>query len=153
MLAIRIKTGILIVITVLMSTGVCLAISPVNKSMFTGVAIKGYDCVAYFTEGRPIKGLEKYMYQWQDAKWRFATEENRNRFRAAPDKYAPRYGGYCAWAVSQGMTAGIDPNAWKIVGNKLYLNYDHSIQMKWEKDISGNIASADKNWPELLKKK
>ena len=117
-----------------------------------GLAINGYDPVAYYKDGKPAKGSSKYELEWKDAKWRFASAENRDIFRANPEDFAPRYGGYCAWAVSQGYTAAVDPkNAWKIVEGKLYLNYNVEIKAKWEKDIPGNIRKADANWPGVLK--
>jgi hypothetical protein len=116
-----------------------------------GLAIKGFDPVAFHKAGKPVEGSSKYELKWKDVKWRFASAEHRDVFKAAPDKYAPQYGGYCAWAVSQGTTAGVDPkNAWKIVEGKLYLNYNVDIQKKWVKDIPGNIKKADANWPDVL---
>ncbi|MEL7173254.1 MAG: YHS domain-containing (seleno)protein, partial [Pseudomonadota bacterium] len=84
------------------------------------------------------------------ATWRFSSAENRDLFVENPEKYAPQYGGYCAWAVAQGYTAATDPEAWAIVDDKLYLNYNKSVQAKWEKDVPGHIASADGNWPTVL---
>ena len=124
---------------------------PVNTT-WTGVAIKGYDPVAYFTEAKPVEGSDKFEFKWNEATWRFASAANRDLFTASPEKYAPQFGGYCAWAVSQGYTAGIDPAAWKIVGGRLYLNYSLKVQKQWELDAVGNIDKAQKNWPELLKK-
>lgn len=115
-----------------------------------GLAIRGTDPVAYFTQGKPVPGVAAYEYVWNNATWRFVSAENRDKFMANPEKYAPQYGGFCAWAVSQGYTASIDPNAWRIVDGKLYLNYSQRIQKRWEKDISGNIAKADANWPQVL---
>ncbi len=116
-----------------------------------GVAIKGYDPVAFHTEGKPVKGASDYELKWKDAKWRFASAENRDLFEADPEKYAPRYGGYCAWAVSEGYTASVDPeNAWSVVDGRLYLNYNAEIKQKWEKDIPGHIKKADANWPGVL---
>lgn len=126
------------------------AISPVNKSLL-GTAVEGYDVVAYFTEGRPVEGSRQYVHEWRGATWRFSSAENRDRFASEPEKYAPQYGGYCAYAVSQGTTASIDPEAWRIEDGKLYLNLDKDIQAIWEKDIPGYIAQADENWPKLLK--
>ena len=123
---------------------------PVNTT-FTGVAIKGYDPVAYFTVGKPTKGDSDFSFDWNGAEWRFATAANRDLFKADPVKYAPQYGGYCAWAVSRGYTAGIDPDAWKIVNQRLYLNYSLKVQAQWSEDIPGNIAKAEDNWPKLLK--
>ncbi len=115
-----------------------------------GVAIAGADPVAYFTAGDYVPGDAAYTYDWNGATWQFASAENQALFAADPEKYAPQYGGFCAWAVSQGYTAPIDPTAWKIVDGKLYLNYDKKIQAKWEKDIPGNITKADGNWPGVL---
>lgn len=115
-----------------------------------GLAIRGTDPVAYFTEGGPVAGSTEYTYTWNNATWRFASVENRDLFVANPDQYAPQYGGFCSWAVSQGYTASIDPNAWRIVDGKLYLNYSKSVQRRWERDIPGNINKADANWPGVL---
>ena len=116
-----------------------------------GIAIKGYDPVAFHRQGKPVKGSGEYELQWKDAKWRFASAENRDLFEADPDRYAPRYGGYCAWAVSEGYTAGVDPkNAWNVVDGRLYLNYNAEIKQKWEKDIPGHIKKAGANWPGVL---
>jgi YHS domain-containing protein len=124
---------------------------PVNTTLF-GVAIKGYDPVAYFTQGKPAKGDSDFETEWNGATWRFASAANRDAFKASPDKYTPQYGGYCAWAVSQGYTANIDPDAWKIVNGKLYLNYSTDVQKKWERDVPGHITKADTQWPKLLAK-
>ena len=124
---------------------------PVNTTLF-GIAIKGYDPVAYFTDSKPVEGSSDFALEWNGAKWRFANAAHLAAFKATPEKYAPQYGGYCAWAVSQGYTAGIDPAAWKIVEGKLYLNYSTDIQKKWSGDIPGNIGKADKNWPVILAK-
>lgn len=124
---------------------------PINTT-WGGVAVKGQDVVAYFTEARPVKGSGDFTHEWRDATWRFANAANRDLFAADPEKYAPQFGGYCAWAVSKGYTAGIDPEAWRVVEGKLYLNYDKKVQAMWEEDTAGNIAAAQKNWPEILKK-
>ncbi|MDF3059093.1 MAG: hypothetical protein K0R17_3308 [Rariglobus sp.] len=135
---------------VLFSAGVLRAEKPVNTT-FTGVAIKGYDPVAYFTVGKPVKGETEFVHEWNGAEWRFSSAANRDLFKADPVKYAPQYGGYCAWAVSRGYTAGIDPDAWKIVNGRLYLNYSPKVQAQWAEDIAGNIAKAEENWPKILK--
>jgi YHS domain-containing protein len=118
-----------------------------------GVAIKGVDPVAYFTESAPVQGSDQFAYDWQGVTWHFSSAENRDKFAANPEEFAPQYGGYCAYAVSQGGTAPIDPDAWKIVDGKLYLNVNKSIQQRWEKDIPGYINLADANWPDVLDKK
>lgn len=117
-----------------------------------GVAIKGTDPVAYFTEGRPVAGKPEFAYQWMGVTWHFASAANRALFMSEPSKYAPQYGGFCAWAVSNNYTARIEPDAWKIVDGKLYLNYDRSIQGRWALDPPGNIAKANANWPGLKAK-
>ena len=115
-----------------------------------GIAIDGSDPVAYFTEGRPVAGKADLTHDWMGVSWRFSSEENRAAFAANPEGYAPQYGGYCAYAVSEGYTASIVPEAWKIVDGKLYLNYSRRIQRRWERDIPGRIAAADANWPSVL---
>jgi len=115
-----------------------------------GIAIDGSDAVAYFTEGRPVSGNAAYTVDWMGVTWQFVSEENRAAFEAEPSAYAPQYGGYCAWAVSQGYTASTIPQAWKIVDGKLYLNFSRRIQRRWERDIPENIAAANRNWPGIL---
>ena len=117
-----------------------------------GTAIRGYDPVGFFTEGKPVEGSRQFTHKWKGATWRFASAQSRDAFAAAPEKYAPQYGGYCAWAVSRGYTAKGDPRHWKIVGGKLYLNYDARVQKDWERDIPGNIANSEKQWPKVLEK-
>jgi YHS domain-containing protein len=114
-----------------------------------GVAVRGTDVVAYVTEGRPTPGRAEFTHSWHGATWRFASAANRDRFIADPDRYAPAYGGFCAYAVSEGYTAPIDPNAWRIVDGRLYLNYDPSVQRRWARDMPGRIARANENWPRL----
>ncbi len=132
--------------------GAVLAEDPIYTARFSDVAIKGYDPVAYFKAKAPTKGDSAHAFEWKGAEWRFASAENRDLFAADPEKWAPQYGGYCAWAVSQGYTAGIDPDAWTVVGDKLYLNYSKKIQSRWEKDRNANIEKADANWPAVLDK-
>ena len=127
-----------------------LAKDPIYTSTFSSAAINGYDPVAYFKQGEPVEGDDAHEFEWMGATWRFASAENRATFEQDPEAYAPQYGGYCAWAVSQGYTASTDPDAWKIVGGKLYLNYSKGVQKRWEQDIPGNIAKADSNWPGVL---
>jgi hypothetical protein len=114
-------------------------------------AIRGYDPVAYFTESRPIKGSDEHVYEWKGARWRFSSAANRERFAAAPEKYAPQYGGYCAYGVAQNYAVSIDPQAWTIVDGKLYLNYSKSVRESWNKDIPSYIRKADANWPAVLR--
>jgi len=125
------------------------AVDPIYAN-WRGLAIAGYDPVAYFTDGKPVEGSSRFTTEWRGATWRFASAEHRDLFVADPAKYAPQYGGYCAWAVAHDHTASSDPDAWKIVGGRLYLNYSKDIQAKWEKDIPGNVAKADASWPKLV---
>lgn len=114
-----------------------------------GIAVRGTDVVAYFTEGRAVAGRPEFTFAWRGATWRFASAANRDRFATDPERYAPAYGGFCAYAVSEGYTAPIDPEAWRIVDGRLFLNYDRSIKRRWERDIPGRIARGDANWPRL----
>ena len=113
-------------------------------------AIKGYDPVAYFTMGEAVKGKESFTTNWKEADWYFASKENLEAFKANPKKYAPQFGGYCAYGVSKGALYKIDPEAWKIVDNKLYLNYSKSIQEKWEENPAAFIKEAESNWPKVI---
>lgn len=121
----------------------------INKSFFGGVAIEGADPVAYRLQGKRVDGDKGITAEYRGAVWRFASTAHRDLFLANPGKYAPAYGGYCAWAVSQGYIASIDPDAWKVVDGVLYLNYSKGVQRTWERDIEGNIAAANKNWPNI----
>lgn len=115
-----------------------------------GVAINGYDPVAYFTQSAPVAGSADHALEWNGAIWRFSSAENKAAFEADPAAYAPQYGGYCAYAVSKGGTAKTEPDAWTVVDGKLYLNFDKTVQGIWSEDIPGNIAKADANWPDVL---
>ncbi len=115
-----------------------------------GVAIDGTDPVSYFRQAQPIAGSAELSYDWNGATWLFSSEENRDLFVADPERYAPQYGGFCAWAVSQGYTAPTDPDAWTIVDGKLYLNFNQRVQRTWEQDIPGHIQNANANWPAVL---
>lgn len=110
-------------------------------------AIRGYDPVAYFTENKPVKGNKSISYEWQNAVWHFSTTAHRDSFALHPEQFAPQYGGWCAYGWAQGYPAKTEPEAWRIVDGKLYLNYDLSIQKKWDKKQKQYISEADKNWP------
>jgi YHS domain-containing protein len=124
--------------------------APVYTGILSHVAVGGYDSVAYFTDGRPVRGSERFRINHQGYEYRFASAEHLAAFRANPSRYAPQYGGYCAWAVSQGYTASGNPNNWRIVDGRLYLNYNDEIQTRWEQDIPGHITHANANWPSVL---
>lgn len=112
-------------------------------------AIDGYDPVAYFTEGKPVKGLKQYALKWNEAIWHFASAEHQAMFKASPQKYAPQFGGFCSYGVSKGYKVKIEPEAWDIVEGKLYLNYDLDVQKTWRKDRPGYIKKANANWVEI----
>ena len=113
-------------------------------------AIRGYDAVAYFTVGKPTQGSDQFTASWQGATFKFASAANLELFKVDPAAYAPQYGGYCAFAVAKGATAGTVPDAWTIVEGKLYLNYSLAVQQRWRKDVPGHIKAADRNWPAVL---
>lgn len=116
-----------------------------------GVAIKGYDPVAYFTDNRPVKGSPAYKAEYGGSVFHFVSQANRDAFAANPAKYAPQYNGFCAFGTAGGYKAAIDPAAFTIVNNKLYLNYNRDVLKKWSADIPGFVVKADKNWPEVAK--
>ncbi|MDY6935911.1 MAG: YHS domain-containing (seleno)protein [Spirochaetota bacterium] len=118
----------------------------VGKSHLYPLAIKGYDTVAYFKYGKALQGEESFSIQWHGMIWYFLNKENRNLFAKSPDKYAPQYDGYCAWAMTEARKAQTNPKVWKIVNGRLYLNCSKSAHEKWGRDIPGNIKKADKNW-------
>ena len=122
----------------------------VYTGIVKGVGAGGYDVVSY-TQGGPKKGSAKFSASYNGAKWYFTSAENMEKFKASPAKYAPAYGGYCAYAVANGVTAKGDPLLWKIVGGRLYLNLNRQAYKRWNDDIPGNIASGNANWPKVLK--
>lgn len=126
------------------------AVDPIYTPWHNNLAIKGYDTVAYFTKNQPFKGNSDFEYEWQGATWRFVSAENREKFISAPEKFAPQYGGYCAYAIAQDSTASIDPSQFSIVDGKLYLNYSKSVQQQWLEDQAAFISQADQNWPSIL---
>lgn len=116
-----------------------------------GIAINGYDPVAYFLQNKAVKGTDSYSADWSGSTWKFSTQANLDSFKMAPEKYAPQYGGYCAYGCSENHKAPTDPNAFTIVSNKLYLNYSLQVKEYWLKDTAGKIKAADKYWPALNK--
>lgn len=115
-----------------------------------GMAIRGYDPVGYFTMSKPVKGDAAYTSDYNGATWAFSSADNKAMFDSNPEQYAPKYGGYCAYAVSKGATASTDPEAWTIHNGALYLNYSLNVRTIWSEDKDGNISKADKNWPGVL---
>ncbi len=119
----------------------------------SGVGIKGYDPVAYFTDNKAVKGDPKFQSSANGVIYYFATAEHKAAFDANPAKYEPQFGGFCAWAVSQGYSASIDPNAFQIVDGRLLLQYSLGVRKDFSKDSAGNLKKADTNWPSLVEKK
>ena len=116
-----------------------------------GKAIRGTDPVAYFAQGKPVAGKPDFTHEWKGATWYFSSAANRDRFKENPERWAPQYGGYCAYGVAQGYAVKIEVDQWSVVDGKLYLNYSRSVQRTWKQDIPGYIREANKRWPEVLK--
>lgn len=116
-----------------------------------GIAIKGYDPVAYFTESKAVMGDKMFSYKWSGADWHFTNEKHLSMFKENPEKYAPCYGGFCAYGVSDDHLSSTDPTAWTIVDGKLYLNYNTGVKKLFNKKLNENIMKAEKNWPGLNK--
>ncbi|MEM7670418.1 MAG: YHS domain-containing (seleno)protein [Pseudomonadota bacterium] len=123
---------------------------PEIYSDFQGFALKGYDTVAYFTEGRAVKGSPAFALEWKETTWHFASAENRDIFAADPGKYVPQYGGYCAWAITKNRLAPINPEIFRVVDGKLYLNLNMKVHQEWIDAIPQMIANGDENWPDAL---
>jgi YHS domain-containing protein len=142
----------LIVILFLLFTG---SVFAQEKAVYekNGVAINGYDPVAYFKESNAVEGKEAFSYVWNETKWLFSSQENLDAFKANPAKFAPQFGGFCAFGVSENHKSPTDPNAWTIVDDKLYLNYNKKVKELWSKDIPTRIKKATDNWPLLNKSK
>jgi len=128
------------------------AVDPVYSPFLSNVAIQGYDPVAYFTKGAAIKGKKDFQYKWKGAKWRFSSEQNMKLFAADPEAYEPQFGGYCAYAVALGETAGSDPHQFTIYRGKLYMNYNANTRVIWGDNRDTFIEDATQNWPKLLAK-
>ncbi|WP_178030893.1 YHS domain-containing (seleno)protein [Pelagibaculum spongiae] len=141
---------LLLVAFLMIAPGLAQAKSEIYTSYFSSTAVSGYDTVAYFTESKPVKGSKKFSTKYKGTKWQFKNAENLALFKADPAKYAPQYGGYCAWAVAQNDTAKGDPTQWTVHEGKLYLNYDATVQKKWVADKEKFIIKADGYWPKVL---
>ncbi len=140
----------LITFVLCLATGAFAAEPAVYTGLLSNTSAGGYDTVSYFEAGRATKGSSDYTTEFQGATWRFANAENLARFKANPERFAPVYGGYCAWAVAQGYLAKGDPQHWTIRNDRLYLNYSQSIQNRWLKNPDGFIQQANANWPSVL---
>ena len=144
----KLRQGLVLATLLYLITG-CTTLSTPTFSDEDG-AIRGYDSVAYHTNQRPVKGKPSLSTRWNDANWYFSSAENLAAFEADPERYAPQYGGYCAYAMSKGLVVSTDPNAWQIEDGKLYLNYSLRVRRTWRKDIPGYVAKADAFWQEKI---
>jgi YHS domain-containing protein len=140
-------------ILLLMSAAAATTARAGQPEIFTGlvegIGAGGYDVVSYFS-GTALPGTEAHSTKWKGAEWRFASAENLKAFEAAPEKYAPQYGGYCAFGLAQGYAVKGEPEQWSVVDGKLYLNYSASVKSNWQKDIPGYITAGNANWPKVL---
>ena len=144
----------LAIVTIFTAVGVSGLSAVAGPEIYTGTlsstAADGFDVVAYFAEGRPVQGSPQHTYRWKGATWRFANAAARDAFAAAPERYAPAYGGHCSWAASQGYRASGDPRQWRIVDGRLFFNYDARVHRTWLTDVPGFIRAADRNWPSVV---
>ena len=153
-----ILTSVLLMIVMTLTAS---AAEPINtlekKGLFgykpNGIAIRGYDTVAYFTQSKPVKGSDQFTTEWQGATWKFSSQEHLDLFNADQEAYAPQYGGYCAYGIAVDSLVKIEPDLWSIIDGKLYLNYNDKFNNRWKKDIPGYIAKADAKFEALLKSK
>jgi len=143
-------TAALVAVAVVAGAGSACADDSVNTGYFGGVAIMGYDTVAYFTDGKAVKGSEEFTYEWLGTPWHFASKKHQEMFMSEPVKYAPQYGGDCAGeVVGGGGTVNVDPEAFKIIDGKLYLIYDVDNADDFAAHAAENIPKADANWPKV----
>lgn len=119
----------------------------------SGLALQGYDPVGFFTEGRPLLGIAAFTSTHEGATYRFATPEHKAAFDANPSKYAPAYGGYCAYGVAKNGLAPVEISTWQIVDGRLILNKNASIKKAFDADVAGHLRDAEANWPKLVEKK
>ena len=148
MFLIKKTVSTLLVLAMLFSVSAFAEDNAINTGWFNDTAIDGYDTVAYFTQNKPVEGNKTHQVKWRDANWYFVSEANKNLFLENPEKYAPQYGGWCAYAMAdEGSTVGIDPDAFYIHDNKLYLNYNKSVQKKWQTELLTMIKDADHYYP------
>ena len=153
------RSGLVAVVAVMLAGSISMAHALYETNTSTGMtlagaplAIHGYDPVAYFTEGQARVGKATLTAKHGDAAYRFVSEANKEEFERNPERYAPQYGGYCAFGVSVGAKFDGDPTLFRVVDGKLYFNLNPEIQATWQKDIPGNIGKAEQNWPQIREK-
>ena len=145
--------GLIVVIVAIGGFAVVKKVSPVSWGWWgdvntsSGIALKGYDAVAYFEAGQVTIGDSQFSYDWNGATWQFSSADNRDLFEQNPESYAPQFGGFCSFAVSKGVTADISPNAWHIDDGSLYLFADENVRNDWVDGIDeGSIEASSENW-------
>ncbi|MEX0970199.1 MAG: YHS domain-containing (seleno)protein [Paracoccaceae bacterium] len=133
--------------------GTCFALPVLSAPYFLrqNLAANGHDVVAYFTQGQPVPGLGQFVAEYDGARFAFESAANRAAFAANPAQYAPHYGGWCAFAMAHNAQASTVPQAWSVVGNRLYLNFSLDVRESWRADPAGFIARADANWPNFAR--
>jgi YHS domain-containing protein len=143
-----------IVLMFVFVAGIIVSVSAQKSEVFVkeDAAIRGYDPVAYFTSGKPVKGNKQFLVIYKEATWYFSSKQNADLFKSSPEKYMPQYGGYCAYGLADGHKAPTDPDAWTIAEGKLYLNYDKDVKQLWLKKQKEYIITANKNWPAIKNK-
>jgi YHS domain-containing protein len=140
----------ILLMTTFMFSNQAFSEDPIYTGTFSSSAVSGYDTVAYFTEKKAVKGDDDLSTQYKGANWYFSSQENLLKFEKEPEKYAPQYGGYCAWAIAHNNFAKGDPKQWTVVNGKLYLNYNAAILEQWLADKETQIVNADAKWPDLI---
>lgn len=153
---IRSRVGLVVVAAFALLAGVAPQAGAVKttgheyNTLYAGLGAKGYDVVSYFTDNKPVMGSANFTFDYRGVSWHFASQEHRDLFAKSPAKYAPQYGGFCAWGVSEGRLFDVDPvTGWAIHDGKLYLNFNADVLAKFTGDPTGIIAKAEKNWPKL----
>ncbi len=141
----------LLIVALAIFFAISLSAQTVQYNSNKGIAIKGYDPVAYFMQHKAVEGNKQFSTEWSGSQWKFISQANLDSFKLAPEKYAPQFGGYCAMGVSENHKAPTDPTAWTIVNDKLYLNYNAFVKEMWLKDTINRINTANTNWSSLNK--
>ena len=136
---------------ILLLTGLSLHAQQPEIFSTNGRAIRGYDPVAFFNQSAAVKGSDSLSYTWKNTEWLFSTSENRDSFQKNPEKYAPQYGGYCAYGVADNHKSPTQTDTWTIVNDRLYFNYNKKVKEHWSKDRDKLIEQADSKWPDVKK--
>ncbi|GAA0406716.1 YHS domain-containing (seleno)protein [Cocleimonas flava] len=145
------RNSLIFLIIMWIGSSVAYAANGINIDSSNGLAIHGYDPVAYFSDSKPVEGKQEYTLDYKGNKWAFASEKNKQAFVENPEAFIPQYGGHCAYAAGKNAIANTDPFAWTIHNKKLFLNYSIGTRELWLKDKEAHIASADGYWPSLMK--